>query len=215
MAKKNPSEKQNREGLSGLEGAERQPGSHGLLPGLCRVCQSPHRRDYERKMAEGWSGRRLERYSKEIGEPISVSSFLNHRDKHFKGELEKLKDERMEEIARNRLRLGMEAIEVLKSNLEVMNKGKEALAKVFANPEGLSGTMMGNAARLMGEIRLTSDALEAKLEKLRGLGEVDEEALASDLTKLIGLLCPDCRMRIAQEVGLEPEDIVKSVRRLL
>jgi hypothetical protein len=166
-------------------------------------------------MAEGWSGRRLERYSKEIGESISITSLLNHRDKHFKGELEKLKDERMEEIARNRLRQGMEAIEVLKSNLEVMNKGKEALSKVFANPEGLSGTMMGNAARLMGEIRLTSDALEAKLEKLRGLGEVDEEALASDLAKLVGLLCPECRVRVAQEVGLDLEDIVKTARRLL
>ncbi|HEX77148.1 MAG TPA: hypothetical protein G4O03_01860 [Dehalococcoidia bacterium] len=201
--------------MSVSEGEKRRPGEHGLLPGLCRVCQSPHRKDYERRMAEGWSGRRLERYSREIGEPISVSSFLNHREKHFKGELEKLKDERMEEIARSRIRLGMEAIEVLKSNLEVMNKGKEALAKVFANPEGLSGTMMGNAARLMGEIRLTSDALEAKLEKLRGLGEVDEEALASDLTRLIGLLCPECRVRVAEEIGLDPGDIVKTARGLL
>jgi len=166
-------------------------------------------------MAEGWSGRRLERYSKEIEESISITSLLNHRDKHFKGELEKLKDERMEEIARERVKLNLEAVAELKASLEVLRMGREWVARRFTSSEGLSGAMVGNAARLLGELRLTADAFEAKYDKLRGMGEVDEEALASDLAKLVGLLCPECRVRVAQEIGLDPEDIVKSVRRLL
>ncbi len=188
-----------------------------IRPGACRVCRSPNRQDYEGKLAASWSYRALERYSVELGDKIGVTSFRNHDRRHFRPQLERgiERSEKAEELARSRVKLGIEAVAELRANLECLR----GLRAQVTGTQATSASMMHAVARVLQELRMTERELVAALAKIHLPQDIDETALASDLSTLVHLMCPQCRERVAQALGIgevdNPEEYRQAARRVL
>lgn len=188
-----------------------------VRPGACRVCRSPNRQDYEGKLATGWSYRALERYSVGLGDKIGVTSFRNHDCRHFRPELERSieRSEKAEELARSRVKLGIEAVTELKANLECLR----GLRAQVTGTQATSASMMHAVARVLQELRMTERELVEALAKIHLPQDIDEAALASDLSTLVHMMCPPCRDRVAEALGIgdmdNPEEYQQAARRVL
>ncbi|MCL0048409.1 hypothetical protein M1N20_03055 [Dehalococcoidia bacterium] len=185
--------------------------------GLCRVCQSPYRSEYERLLLDGWAYRALSRRSKELEErPIDAHSFSTHDKRHFRPHLEGEVTERLrhsemaDEVVHQWVKVRRQVIDELETNLELLKKLR---AQIPDRPT--SAAMVRETTRLLDTIWRMQKELAEEVKEMRDKGEVPEEMLARDMAQIVEILCPVCRERLAEAIGVDDPDPRAMARRVV
>ena len=101
----------------------------------CKVCNSSHRAEIERLLAEGWSTRRISKWLEETyGEKISRSSIQTHKKYHWNVSEEVKKraaQKESEELFEEEVQKGLTRLEALRREREENRKLAEKLRRIF------------------------------------------------------------------------------------
>ena len=101
----------------------------------CKVCNSSHRTEIERLLAEGWSARRISEWLEEhFGEKISHAAISSHKKKHWNVAEEVKKraaQKESEELFEIEVSKGLSRLDALKKEREENQKLAEKLRKIF------------------------------------------------------------------------------------
>jgi len=101
----------------------------------CKVCNSPHRAEIERLLAEGWSSRRIAQWLEEkFGEKISHRAINEHKKRHWNVAKEikrRAAQKESEELFEQEVQKGLTRLEALRREREENRKLAEELRRIF------------------------------------------------------------------------------------
>ena len=101
----------------------------------CKVCNSPHRAEIEKLLAEGWSSRRISKWLEETyGEKISHNAISTHKKYHWNVAEEVRKraaQKESEELFEQEVQKGLSRLEALRREREENRKLAEELRRIF------------------------------------------------------------------------------------
>ncbi|ABR31310.1 hypothetical protein [Thermosipho melanesiensis] len=101
----------------------------------CKVCNSEHRTEIEKLLAEGWGTRRISKWLKDkYNESISDNAILNHKKKHWNVSKEIKKRaarKESEELFEEEVKKGLTRLETLRTEREENFKLAKELRTIF------------------------------------------------------------------------------------
>lgn len=156
----------------------------------CKVCQSPHRIEFERKRIEkDWTLEELSNYAKdEYDEKISINSFSGHFRKHMEERLkEKHKVERQEKEmeAKKQLSETVDVIRELRGNVKMLKKILKS--KLEGNTQDMEPSEINSIRSCLKEIRESLETMSGLTDDLQirtSTTETDKEEFINRVKKL-------------------------------